>query len=140
MLDYIRKRNKDIVALMLVVYIMLLVKAYLANGLLDTGEIQIIVNDIVDQLLHISETLNEDEFVNVEQIQDIVEKTLMSFEKFDIAKSYIVYRQERTKQRAQEQLQEEQKMHGQKFLVTKYDGSVQTFSVDKIKKLYEKIA
>jgi anaerobic ribonucleoside-triphosphate reductase len=115
MLDYIRKRNKDIVAFDASRIHNAISKAYLANGLLDTGEIQIIVNDIVDQLLHISETLNEDEFVNVEQIQDIVEKTLMSFEKFDIAKSYIVYRQERTKQRAQEQLQEEQKMHGQKF-------------------------
>ena len=90
--------------------------------------------------MDISQTFSEDEFVTVEQIQDIVEKTLMRFEKFDIAKSYIVYRQEHAKLRKQEKLEDVKKLNSQKFYVNKNDGKIQVFSIVKIKKLYEKIA
>lgn len=140
MIEYIRKRNNDIMKFDPSRIRNAINKAYLANWIVDESEIQIIVNDIVDQLLDISHTLLEDEFVNVEQIQDIVEQTLMKFGKFDIAKSYIVYRQERSKLREQEESQEIKKLNSQKFYVTKNDNKTQVFSVAKIKKLYEKIA
>ena len=37
------------------------------------------------------------EVVSVEEIQDIIENKLMEFGKFELAKKYIVYREERTK-------------------------------------------
>jgi hypothetical protein len=64
----------------------------------------------------------------------------MKFGKFDIAKSYIVYRQERTKLREQEETEEIKKLNSKKFYVTKNDNKTQIFSIAKIKKLYERIA
>lgn len=140
MIEYIRKRNNDIVKFNAGRIHNAIAKAYLANGKVDDGEIQIIVNDIVDQLWDMKQLLAEDEFINVEQIQDIVEKTLMRFEKFEVAKSYIVYRQERAKIREQEESEEIKKLNSKKFYVSKYDGKKKPFSVVKIKRLYEKIA
>ncbi|MCF7835043.1 ribonucleoside-diphosphate reductase subunit alpha [Candidatus Gracilibacteria bacterium] len=140
MIEYIRKRNNDIVKFDTSRIYNAISKAYLANGIVDDGEIQIIVNDIVDQLMNIAQILAEDEFINVEKIQDLVEQTLMKFSRFDIAKSYIVYRQERTKIRLQEESEEIQKLNSKKFHVIKHDGKQKVFSVVKIKKLYERIA
>ncbi len=140
MIEYIRKRNNDIMKFDASRIRNAINKAYLANGIVDEGSIQIIVNDITDQLLEVSQTLSEDEFINVEQIQDIVEQTLMKFNKFDVAKSYIVYRQERTKLREQEETEEIKKLNSKKFYVSKHDGKTQIFSIVKIKKLYERIA
>lgn len=140
MIEYIRKRNNDIVKFDTSRIYNAISKAYLANWIVDDGEIQIIVNDIVDQLMNIAQILAEDEFINVEKIQDLVEQTLMKFSRFDIAKSYIVYRQERTKIRLQEESEEIQKLNSKKFHVIKHDGKQKVFSVVKIKKLYERIA
>ncbi|MEI8252183.1 MAG: ATP cone domain-containing protein [bacterium] len=140
MIEYIRKRNNDIMKFDASRIRNAINKAYLANGIVDEGSIQIIVNDITDQILDIAQTLAEDEFINVEQIQDIVEQTLMKFNKFDVAKSYIVYRQERTKLREQEETEEIKKLNSKKFYVSKHDGKTQVFSIVKIKKLYERIA
>jgi len=140
MIEFIRKRNKDIVKFDPSRIHNAISKAYLANGIVDNGEIQIIVNDVISKLVSMAQNFAEDEFINVEQIQDIVEKTLMKFEKFDIAKSYIVYRQQRTKIREQEESEEIKKLNAKKFLVTKHDGKTQSFSAVKVKKLYEKIA
>ena len=97
------------------------------------------VNAIVDQLMELHTTLAEDVFISVEQIQDVVEQTLMKFEKFDIAKSYIVYRQERSKLRAEEADQEMRKVDSHNLFVRKHDGTTQRFDENKIKLLYQRI-
>lgn len=51
--------------------------------------------NIADYIAHLSEV----EELTVEQIQDLVEKGLMSTKRKDVAKAYIVYREERTKER-----------------------------------------
>jgi anaerobic ribonucleoside-triphosphate reductase len=139
MLEFIRKRNNDIVSFDPSRIWNAINKAYLAHGVVDTGEIQIMVNAIVDQLMEIHATLSEDMFISVEQIQDVVEQILMKFEKFDIAKSYIVYRQERTKLRAEEADQEMRKVDSHDLFVRKYDGTTQRFDENKIKMLYQRI-
>lgn len=140
MIEYIRKRNNDIMKFDPSRIRNAINKAYLASWIVDEAQIQIIVSDITDQLFDIGQTLSEDELVSVEQIQDIVEQTLMRFGKFDIAKSYIVYRQERTKLREQEENAWIQKLNTKKFYVSKHDGKSQVFNIVKIKKLYERIA
>ena len=49
------------------------------------------------------------EVVNVEQIQDIVEFQLHQFDEFDAAKSYILYRANRTAQRNAKQIPDDVK-------------------------------
>ena len=49
---------------------------------------------------YIKEVLSsQNEIANIEQIQDLVEKGLMSTKRKDVAKAYILYREERTRQR-----------------------------------------
>lgn len=49
---------------------------------------------------HEGEPLNSaDLYLNVEEIQDLVEKGLMATKRKDVAKAYILYREERTKER-----------------------------------------
>lgn len=53
------------------------------------------VNEKKDIIKYIK-SLNK-ELITVEEIQDIIENKLMEFGKFELAKNYIVYREERTK-------------------------------------------
>ncbi len=45
------------------------------------------------------EVLSSEEMLSVEQIQDLVEKSLMATNRKDVAKAYILYREERTQKR-----------------------------------------
>lgn len=53
----------------------------------------------IDAILHEVEAEIQNEIVTVEQIQDLVEKTLMKFGFYKVAKNYILYREYRTKER-----------------------------------------
>lgn len=48
---------------------------------------------------YIEEHINDDDVVDIEQIQDLVEHGLMSSKRKDVAKAYILYRDERTRAR-----------------------------------------
>ena len=63
------------------------------------GEItEYAANKAVNISAYIKETLSsQDEITNIEQIQDLVEKGLMSTKRKDVAKAYILYREERNK-------------------------------------------
>ncbi|MFV0627099.1 MAG: anaerobic ribonucleoside triphosphate reductase [Alphaproteobacteria bacterium] len=54
------------------------------------------INEIVNQINAGYKGFSEDRIITVEEIQDDVEKTLMRFEEFDVAKSYIIYRKKRS--------------------------------------------
>lgn len=48
---------------------------------------------------YIEEHINDDDIVDIEQIQDLVEHGLMSSKRKDVAKAYILYRDDRTRAR-----------------------------------------
>lgn len=64
--------------------------------------------------------------INIEEIQDLVELELMRAGEYKVAKSYVLYREERRKEREQAQ-KAEQASKKEEFVlhVTKADGSVQ---------------
>ncbi|MBN1149896.1 adenosylcobalamin-dependent ribonucleoside-diphosphate reductase [candidate division WOR-3 bacterium] len=64
-------------------------KAFKAKGL-DPGPAALITKSVVEE---IDKTF--DEIVDIEKIQDLVENELMKAGYFDVAKAYIIYRQER---------------------------------------------
>lgn len=84
--------------------------------------------------------MQEGEYIDVEYIQDIVEKTLMKYEKFEVAKAYILYRQEHKKQRDQEHIQIHEQLEKNVCTVTKQNGQKEIFDRKKIEKTYEYIA
>ena len=79
-------------------------------------------------------------YIDVEYIQDIVEKTLMKYEKFETAKAYILYRQERRQQREEELMKKHQQLEEKVFMVTKVNGEKEPFDRKKIETTYDHIA
>ncbi|MEM4416477.1 MAG: adenosylcobalamin-dependent ribonucleoside-diphosphate reductase [Nitrososphaerota archaeon] len=69
-------------------------KAMLSVGRLDEVKLAAVVDDVVKTL---AERFGWEKIPHVEDIQDIVETTLMRFGLEDVAKSYILYRHERTR-------------------------------------------
>jgi len=138
-MNQIKKRNGEIVPFDLNRIQTALTKAYQATHI-ETTNIPIVVDDINQQLISKQQTLHEGNYIDVEYIQDIVEKTLMKYEKFETAKAYILYRQEHQKQREEELSQKHEQLEKKTFMVTKTNGSKETFDRKKIENMYNHIA
>jgi len=67
---------------------------------------------------------------SVENVQDVVERTIMRAGYFDVAKSYILYRYEHTKERKKVVVD---KIDEKELFVTKNDGKKEKFSDDKLR-------
>lgn len=66
----------------------------------------------------------------VEQVQDLVENTLMERGYFTVAKAYILYRYKQSEERKQEVIKE---IEEQRLTVRRSDGSVEQFSREKMR-------
>jgi ribonucleoside-diphosphate reductase alpha chain len=138
-MNQIKKRNGEIVPFDINRIQTALTKAYQATHI-ETTDIPIVVDDINQQLISKQQTLQEGSYIDVEYIQDIVEKTLMKYEKFETAKAYILYRQEHQKKREEELIEKHEQLEKKTFMVTKTNGSKETFDRKKIENMYDHIA
>ena len=71
---------------------------------------------------------------SVEDVQDAVEKELMKAGYFDVAKNYIIYRYQHTKEREEKKRETLEKLEENSLFVTKRSGEKQRFSPDKLRK------
>jgi anaerobic ribonucleoside-triphosphate reductase len=117
-MSQIKKRNGEIVPFDLNRIHTAVTKAYQATNTEGT-DIPIVVDDIHQQLLHKQQSLQEGTYIEVEYVQDIVEQTLMKYEKFETAKAYILYRAEHKKQREEEFAKKQEQVEKKTFMVTK---------------------
>ncbi len=69
---------------------------------------------------------------SVEDIQDLVENALMERGYFTVAKSYIIYRYEHSKARAEKKAEIAEKITENQLVITKRDGSRENFSEAKL--------
>lgn len=74
---------------------------------------------------------------SVEEIQDLVEHSLMERSYFDVAKAYIIYRYEHAKIREEKQEEVVKKIEERGLLILKRNGEREIFSIDKIRKTIE---
>lgn len=74
-----------------------------------------------------------DKTPGVENIQDFVEKALMQAGFFDVAKSYILYRYEHAKERAEQKRQNLEKIEKNALTITKRNGQKENFSLAKLR-------
>jgi ribonucleoside-diphosphate reductase alpha chain len=88
------------------------------------------LSDITAVVVSALETKFQDSIPGVEDVQDIVEQVIMNAGYFDVAKAYILYRNEHTKLRTEEVLQ---KIEEHVLSVTKRSGEKELFSTEKIK-------
>ncbi len=70
---------------------------------------------------------------DVEGIQDIVERTLMEFGLFDVARAYILYRERHRELRENQKSEILRQIQQGKISVTKRDGSIATFNDDEFR-------
>lgn len=79
------------------------------------------------------EAITRDAYVpTVEHVQDIVEKHIMGAGFFDVAKAYIIYRYERSKEREEVKLETLEKVEEGGLYITKKDGRKQKFDIKKV--------
>jgi ribonucleoside-diphosphate reductase alpha chain len=99
-----------------------------------------ITENIVSQMQERIDIGDENMVIGVESIQDMVELEVMSTGYHNVAKAYIIYRFEHTKERQKKKEEVKEKIKENKLFVLKSNGSTELFSVDKIRKSIERAA
>ncbi len=78
--------------------------------------------------------------LNVEEIQDIVEKKLVEYNKYHAVKSFILYREQRHKQREEKRQEYIKKFEKNKLKVVKSNWKKQSFDIEKIENVYNLVS
>jgi ribonucleoside-diphosphate reductase alpha chain len=130
----IKKRNGDIVPFDISKIEKVIKKAFLAARLDENEPIAKSIAGLVSSELEFRALANEGISLTVEQIQDIVERHLMSAGFFDVAKKYIIYRYEHEKMREQEKHKAIEMLEEGGLYVIKQNGKKQKFDVEKVRK------
>jgi ribonucleoside-diphosphate reductase alpha chain len=111
-------------------------KAYVeVNYKLDTETIKQITESIIADM----EAVFADRIPGVEDVQNLVEKKLMEHGLFEVAKAYIIYRYEHTKEREEKKQEVLTKIDEGSIMVRKRDGKKEAFSLTKVRACLEKI-
>lgn len=130
----IKKRNGDVVPFDVSKIEKAIKKAFLAARLDENEPIAKSIAGLVSSELEFRALANEGLSLTVEQIQDIVERHLMSAGFFDVAKKYIIYRYEHEKIREQEKFKAIEMLEEGALYVIKRNGKKQKFDVEKLRK------
>ncbi|MCF7843798.1 ribonucleoside-diphosphate reductase subunit alpha [Candidatus Gracilibacteria bacterium] len=133
-LQIIKKRNGEIVSFDINKIEKVIKKAFLATRLDENAPIAKSIAGLVGSELDYRVLANDGITFTVEQIQDIVERHLMSAGFFDVAKKYIIYRYEHEKIREQEKFEVIEKLEEGEFYVLKRSGKKQKFNIEKVRK------
>lgn len=103
-------------------------------GEADTDFIVPLVDEITQEIDR--EYTDKKCVANVEQIQDIVEKFLMKEGRFEMAKHYILYRNERHEEREDLAKKLQKEFEENALHVTKTSGQRELFDISKIQKIF----
>ncbi len=131
-LDSIRKRNNELVPFDRARIENAIEQACIAVGYNDMNFIPEITSEII---LALQARFGGTDYVpSVEDIQDSVELHLMRSGRYEVAKEYITYRQKRIEERNEIT---EEKIEKQELKVQKRDGTVESFDMGKIRRVFE---
>lgn len=92
---------------------------------------------VVDSVIAGLEAKPSESVPTVEEVQDLVEKSLAAGGHFDVAKAYIIYREEHAKLREQKRQDLLQKIESGKLKVKKRGGALENFDVNAIRNVLE---
>ncbi|QQR78521.1 MAG: ribonucleoside-diphosphate reductase subunit alpha [Candidatus Moraniibacteriota bacterium] len=99
---------------------------------------------VTDAVIQDMERVYGEIFVNriptVEDVQDIVERELVKANHFELAKAYILYRQERKQEREERHERLVREFEEKTLKVTKSDGSKEYFDVKKLRTVFDRAA
>jgi len=109
-------------------------------GLKEIDFIDEITIDIVDVLSEKVSQPDNEKILTIEEIQDVVEHKLMEFGYFEVAKRYIIYRQERHNERNKQIQESQEKLKQNALEITKSDGSKEIFDIEKVRNTYKRVS
>lgn len=95
---------------------------------------EILITEVTKAVIASLDAQFVDRYPSVEEVQNVVEKELMAKGLFNVAKDYIIYRYEHTKEREGKKLATLEKLVTEGISVTKRNGSKEQFSTEKIRK------
>ncbi len=100
------------------------------RGSADPATVKLLADEVVNNI----EKFFSSAMPAVENVQDFVERQLMERGFYDVAKSYILYRYEHTKERAEKKKLVLEKIEKNALIITKRSGAKESFSLDKLRK------
>ncbi len=129
MITHIIKRNGITVPFDPTKIVIVMKKAFAAEGVpVDDEILEQMTGRVVVNLTTLCE--GKDHCPTVEQVQDLVENTLMERGYFGVAKAYILYRFKQSEQRKQEVVKE---IEEARLMIERADGSQEQFSREKMR-------
>ena len=102
----------------------------------DKSFVPVVTDFIVKDLDHVYSEVFTNRIPSVEDVQDIVERNLMKFNKFEVAKQYIIYRATRQDERVEAHEKLVKKFEKNGFKVMKTNGNKEDFDFEKIEKMF----
>ncbi|MCP4524267.1 MAG: ribonucleoside-diphosphate reductase subunit alpha [Candidatus Gracilibacteria bacterium] len=115
-------------------------KAAEAQKISDTNFVEEVVSDMVERLEIMVSGKEEQTILSIEDIQDVVEMELMDKKFFDVAKEFILYREERRIKREKDKEKLEKKIEKHSLKIVKTNGKKETYDVEKIKSTYKRVS
>jgi ribonucleoside-diphosphate reductase alpha chain len=132
-LQIIKKRNGDVVPFDASKIETVIKKAFLGVTRDEKAPVAKHIAELVAKELEL-EAITRDGYVpTVEHTQDLVEKHIMSAGFYDVAKAYIIYRYERSKEREEVKQETLEKVEEGGLYITKKNGSKQKFNLEKVR-------
>ena len=114
-------------------------KAAEATGKSNLSFIDTLSADVIEKLTEIAMTEEGQRALTIEEIQDTIENKLMENHYFDIAKQYIIYRNQRRMKRKASKEKVEKKLEKNTLKIIKADGKKELFEIEKVKATYKRI-
>ncbi len=115
-------------------------KAATSVGRIDLSFIEDITDKILERLEKKLIKKEKSDLLEVEEIQDEVERILMKEEYFDIAKHFIIYRAEKQSEREKEREKLEKKLEKKTLKIIKSTGKKEDFCMSKVKETYKRVS
>lgn len=103
----------------------------------DKSFIPVVTDFIIKDLDHVYGEIFTNRIPSVEDVQDVVERNLMKFNKFEVAKQYIIYRATKQEERVEAHEKLVKKFEKNGFKVTKSNGGKEDFDFEKIEKMFK---
>ena len=140
-LTKIRKRNGDIVDFDQARIAVAIEKSVVATQKQISAETPADVRFIPQLVRHITEELEHrfpdtSRIPDIESIQDVVERELLTCGRFDVAKNFILYRADHARLRAEKRIAELEKIDKNLLKITKRNHKKEVFNVRKLKKTF----
>ncbi len=109
-----------------------------AIGQTDKSFIPTVTDAVINDLDRVFGEIFVNRVPTVEDVQDIVERELVKANHFELAKAYILYRQERKKEREEKHERLVREFEEKTLKVIKADGSKEYFDVKKIRVVFDR--